>query len=102
MAEDLRSIRQFPHFHNFSATDSLTEIQLPQNCKRILVGCQQHALYIVQNGGADGATPGTHKGFIPKTNYLEVPIGIGLESVSSIYVCLQSGTGEISLILYED
>lgn len=101
MAEDLSGISKFPHFHNFTASSTLTEIKIPEACTKIFVGCNTQALWIVQNGGSDGGAVPTNKGFIPKTNYIELFIGIGLEAVQSIYVASQGGSGDVSVILQE-
>jgi hypothetical protein len=101
MAEDLRTISTFPHFHNFTASTALTEIKLPEACNRILLGSLTYPLFVVQNGGTDGGTVPANRGFVPKLNYIELPIGTGLEAIQSIYVAIQSGSGEISIVLLE-
>jgi len=102
MAEDLRTISTFPHFHNFTGSTSLTEIKLPEACNRVLIGSLTYPLFVVQNGGTDGGSVPSNKGFIPKSNYIELAIGTGLEAVQSLYVAIQSGSGEISVILQEE
>ena len=101
MAENLTSISTFPHFHNFTGSTSLTEIKLPEACNTVLVGSITYPLFVVQNGGTDGGTVPTNKGFVPKLNYMELPIGSGLESIQSIYVAIQSGSGDVSIVLLE-
>jgi hypothetical protein len=101
MAEDLRTVNTFPHFHNFTGSTTLTEIQLPEACNTVLVGSITYPLFVVQNGGTDGGSVPGNRGFVPKTNYMELPIGSGLESVQSVYVAVQSGSGDVSIILLE-
>lgn len=99
--EDLRSISTFPHFHNFTAGSTLTEIKIPEACTSLYIGCSTDPLWIVQNGGTDGGSVPTNRGFVPKTNYMELFIGIGLEAVQSVYVASQTGSGSVSIILQE-
>lgn len=102
MAQDLRNISQFPHFHNFTGALTWTEIKIPEASNLVMIGSLTQPLWIAQNGASDGAVVGsTNKGFIPKGNYLPVHIGIGLEAVQSIYVASQTGSPNISIILQE-
>ena len=102
MAENLRNIRQFPHFHNFDGGTTWTEIQIPEASNLVMVGCLTQPLWIGQNSCTDGATvDSSSKGFIPKGNYLPIHIGIGLEAVQSIFVASQTGNPNISIILQE-
>ena len=101
MAEDLRSLNQFPAFHNFSAAVTTTEILLPSTAKYITAGSSSKAIYICRNGATDGGAIPTHRAFVPASNYLKLSLSRGLERVSSVFVAVQSGTGEISIILEE-
>lgn len=99
MAQDYRSIRQFPSFKTFTGATTWTEIKLPSNCNRIQVGSTS-SLYI-SNAGIDGDSVGTDKGFIVANNYLTLLIGRGATRDSTIFVAGQSGTPSISIIMEE-
>lgn len=100
MAEDLKSINNFPYFHNFTAATTWTEIKLPSEARTISVGSSTKAVFVGQNGAADGGSVGTHKAFAPAGNYIALKLGIGLQR-ASIFVAAQSGSGDVSIILEE-
>jgi len=46
MAQDLSAISVFPHFKNFTAGTTLTEIKLPGTARIITIGSDAAALYV--------------------------------------------------------
>ena len=100
--EDLKAINLFPHFHNFTASSNMTQVVIPDSAKRVSVGSNVQALYIAQNGATDGGSVPTHKGFIPKSNYLPINMGRGYNRSESIYIATQTGSAEVSIILEEE
>ena len=102
MSEDLRSHNQFPYFHNFIVSDDVTtEILIPATCSRVSLGSINKDLFVYKNGATDAGTPPSNKGFIPKSNYLSIQIGKGLERIDSIFISSQSGSADVSVILEE-
>lgn len=102
MAIDLRQADKdgFPYYKNFTATTTTTEILLPSTAKLIKIGSPTHDIYHCQNGATDNGTIPTNRGFAPSGNYMPIRLGIGRER-KSIFVAVQSGSGEISVILEE-
>ena len=102
MSFDLRQADKdgFPYYYNFTATTATTEVLLPSTAKSLKIGSPTNSIYHCQNGATDGGTLPTNRGFAPAGNYMPITLGIGRER-KSIFVAVQSGTGEISVILEE-
>ena len=101
MAEDLTGATLSPTFHNFTGDTNTTEIKLPSWARFFSVHCKLKNLFVCNNGATDGGAPPTHKGEVPKGNYLQLRIGQGMEQTMSMFVACQDGTAEISIIIEE-
>jgi hypothetical protein len=101
MAEDLTGATLSPTFHNFTGDTNTTEIKLPPWARFFSVHCKLKNLFVCNNGATDGGAPPTHKGEVPKGNYLQLRIGQGMEQTMSMFVACQDGTAEISIIIEE-
>jgi hypothetical protein len=101
MAEDLRSVSSFPHFHTVACTTAATEIQLPSQASQVTVGCEAAATLIGQNGQADTVAMTSSSMFIPSGNVLSVKLGRGSSRAGSIFIAMKTGTGTIKIILEE-
>ena len=55
MAQDLSAISVFPHFKNFTASTTLTEIKIPGIARTITIGSDAAAIYVCTVGGATAA-----------------------------------------------
>ena len=100
MAQDLSAISVFPHFKNFTAGTTLTEIKIPGIARTITIGSDAAAIYVCTVGGADGGAVPADRAFVPQSNYISIQTGSGdANSHSSIYIATQSGTGDTSIIL---
>ena len=102
MAIDLRNADKdgYPLYKNFTATTATVEIKVPSSARTIKIGSPTHDIYHCQNGATDGGTVPTNRGFAPANNYVPLRLGIGRER-KSVFVAVQSGSGEISVILEE-
>ncbi len=100
--EDLSKKNTFPRFWNFTVNQSCTKVILPGQAMRVYIGSKDTALYMSQDGSIEGQTPPTHKGFIPKDNYFPLIMGRGSNRVNEIFICSQTGSAEVSLILMEE
>ncbi len=103
MAQDLSAISVFPHFKNFTAATTLTEIKLPGIARIITIGSDAAALYVCTVGGSDGGAVPADRAFVPQSNYISINTGSGdANSHSSIYIATQSGTGDTNIILEQN
>ena len=66
MAHDLRSISVFPHFKNFTAGTTLTEIKIPAIARTITIGSDASALFVCTVGGTDGGSVPADRAFVPR------------------------------------
>ena len=103
MAVDLRTVRNFPAFRNFTGAVTWTEVKLPENCSRVQIGCDAAKLYVSDVGTDGGAvTPASDDlGFIPQNNYLTFHLGRGSTKQDIIYIAATTGTPQISILLEE-
>ena len=100
--EDLSKKNIFPYCHNFTANTDLTQITLPDNAKTVNIGSEDQKLFFVVNGGTDGGSIPTNKGFIPKNNYFQIKMGRGYNRTNDIFVASRGGTAEVSIIMFEE
>ena len=97
MAHDLRSISVFPHFKNFTAGTTLTEIKIPAIARTITIGSDASALFVCTVGGTDGGSVPADRAFVPQSNYISIQTGLGNANAhSSIYIAIYSKLGEMA------
>ena len=102
MSEDLRALNVYPAFYNFTAGDSATvEILLPSPASQISLGSTSKEIYICRNGATDGGAIPANKMTVPKSNYIVLKLGRGMNRPDSIFVASVSGNAEISVVLEE-
>ena len=99
--EDLTGVNMFPYFHNFTGSSNLSQIKIPSSAGKVTIGSQDQKLYVAQNGATDGQAPPANRSFIPKDNIKEFKMGRGYNRSDSLFVCCQTGSGNISIILEE-
>lgn len=100
--EDLTTKSEFPYFWNFDCNTTLTKVLIPQTARIVKIGSKQSALYVCRNGATEGESPPVHKAFIPKSNYLPFNMGRGSNRINELFICSQSGSANVSLILTEE
>jgi hypothetical protein len=94
---------KYPFFFNFTASTTTTEVQLPNTCRRVTIGCENHKLYISRNGATDGGSLTSNRAFVPSGNYITLSLGKGKERAESIFISTSgAGSADVSLVLEEE
>lgn len=101
MSENLRNLEVYPAFHNFTASTATTEILLPSACSQISIGSPSKDIYVCRNGAEDGKALPTHRMTVPKSNYIVLRLGRGMNRPNSMFVASSNSTAEISIVLEE-
>lgn len=101
MSENLRDLEVYPAFHNFTASTTTTEILLPSACSQISIGSPSKDIYVCRNGATDNGTLPTHRMTVPKSNYIVLRLGRGMNRPNSMFVASSNATAEISIVLEE-
>lgn len=100
---DLTTINRYPIIKTMSIDSVLSRIRLPPRAKKITIGTQAGALWVTNDGAAvEGQAPPAHKCFIPNFGYFQMVLGRGSDKTNDIYVSLQTGTGDIHIVLEDE
>jgi len=100
---DLSTVNQYPYIKRVSITDTAQKILLPVTATKITFGSVQ-SLYFT-NIGDDGDDFGgtiTDFGFVPANNLFTLHLETGRQSNRDILIGVQSGTGDLCLIIEKD
>lgn len=102
MAESIQADK-YPFFYNFTGGTTTTEVQIPNTCRRITIGSENHKIYICRNGATDGGAVPSNRLFVPAGNYITLSLGKGKERAETVYIAASSSSNaDISIVLEEE
>jgi hypothetical protein len=97
---DLSSTNQYPLIQRVALDTAAQEITLPEACTEIKLICGS-ALHFANVGSDDDAFGSaiTQYGSIPANHELKIPMETGRQDNKKLLVGVQSGTGNLTLII---